>query len=145
MGQRSESTCLTRLCCGVWRSIAGGVVVRFFVSVIAIWFVFSLSFRIVLCRSCCCFGCGFPVGLRLFLVRHTDGGRCRETASCPNLQIILLVDRCCCCRVLSCVRNFGYVVPSVCVISWPRSMAPTSSGMCRFRVWVWISARMGRC
>ena len=28
---QSESTCLRRLFCGVWRSIAGGVVVRVFV------------------------------------------------------------------------------------------------------------------
>ena len=46
MTQRSESTFLMRLCCGVWRSIAGGVVVRFccLPPVIAIWFVFSNGF-----------------------------------------------------------------------------------------------------
>ena len=64
MAQRSESTCLRRLFCGVWRSLAGSVVVRFFVSVIAVWCVcvfFACFFLFVLCRLFCVH-VGFLVG-----------------------------------------------------------------------------------
>ena len=61
-------------------SLAGGVMELLFASVIVIWFVFSISFRIVLCRVFL-FMWVFSL-VSVVLVRHIDGGRYRGTASC---------------------------------------------------------------
>ena len=67
-------------------SIAGAVVELLFASVIAIECVFSLNFRIVLCRLFL-FMWVFSL-ISVVLVQHIDGGWYREAASCAILQVL---------------------------------------------------------
>ena len=105
MAQRSESNCLRRLCCGVWRSIADGVVVRFFVFVIAIWCVFFACFFFCLFCVVCVddYDMNFLTGFdRFWFGTQTEEGteKPRRVQFCKSF--LRMCRRCCCCHVLMC-------------------------------------------
>ena len=121
--KHNESTCLTRLCCGVWVSIADGVVVRIVVSVIAILCVFSLRFFGLFCAVCVDdYDMDFLTGFRLFLVRHTDGRKVQRHRAVSNFANFSPRKGWCALLwsfSLVCLKFRIRCVFNVCVISWP--------------------------
>ena len=106
MAQRSESICLRRFFCGVWRSKAGGVVVRFCCFCDCDLFLF-------VCVSACLSDCSVPHCfcsctvfslVSVVLVRHIDGRKVQRNSVASNFAnysfecAVVVV-------MFSCVRN----------------------------------------